>query len=285
MEGEGPEARAVGARLADGRVFRGRTVVSNATRWDTFDGLLPPERLPEPERLFRCSPACSPVCTRIAVCFSRCPPGSWCVQAALRQGARCCPRRAWPLCLPLYLVCGQCHAKAVPVVKRQVRASTVTFVMCCSGSAAPRRPMSFSSHMRELHLHRHCLCVIWAALHQKCTRPCAYLWAWPRRAGSGHCAITPAPPGVVHAFHLLHALSVSCGAGSATPRRPRSCPSTWAWRRPRWPPVPSATTSAWTPGRTWRRRWAPSSSASPRCWTLGWRRRVPTSFTFLRLTG
>ncbi len=54
MEGEGREARAVGARLADGRVFRGRTVVSNATRWDTFDGLLPPERLPEPERLFRC---------------------------------------------------------------------------------------------------------------------------------------------------------------------------------------------------------------------------------------
>jgi len=52
-EGEGAAARAVGVRLADGRVFRGRTVVSNATRWDTFDGLLPPERLPEPERLFR----------------------------------------------------------------------------------------------------------------------------------------------------------------------------------------------------------------------------------------
>lgn len=53
VEGEGPAARATGVRLADGRVFRGRAIVSNATRWDTFDGLLPPERLPEPERLFR----------------------------------------------------------------------------------------------------------------------------------------------------------------------------------------------------------------------------------------
>ncbi|KAK9827277.1 hypothetical protein WJX81_007326 [Elliptochloris bilobata] len=53
VEGEGPAACATGVRLADGRVFRGRAVVSNATRWDTFDGLLPPERLPEPERLFR----------------------------------------------------------------------------------------------------------------------------------------------------------------------------------------------------------------------------------------
>ena len=53
MEGEGAAARATGVRLADGRVFRGRAIVSNATRWDTFDGLLPPERLPEPERLFR----------------------------------------------------------------------------------------------------------------------------------------------------------------------------------------------------------------------------------------
>ena len=53
VEGEGPGARATGVRLADGRVFRGRAIVSNATRWDTFDGLLPPERMPEPERLFR----------------------------------------------------------------------------------------------------------------------------------------------------------------------------------------------------------------------------------------
>lgn len=62
VEGEGPAARATGVRLADGRVFRGRAIVSNATRWDTFDGLLPPERLPEPERLFRCDTGCAKQC-------------------------------------------------------------------------------------------------------------------------------------------------------------------------------------------------------------------------------
>jgi len=45
--------RAVGVRLADGRLYRGKTVVSNATRWDTFGGLLAEERMPESERLFR----------------------------------------------------------------------------------------------------------------------------------------------------------------------------------------------------------------------------------------
>lgn len=53
-EGEGKEQRAVGVRLADGRVFHGRSVVSNATRWDTFEGLLGgQQKLPEPERAFR----------------------------------------------------------------------------------------------------------------------------------------------------------------------------------------------------------------------------------------
>jgi len=41
-------------RLADGRVFRGRTVVSNATRWDTFEKLMGgEERLPPSEKAFR----------------------------------------------------------------------------------------------------------------------------------------------------------------------------------------------------------------------------------------
>ena len=39
-EGEGKARHAVGVRLADGRTFRARTVVSNATHWDTFDRLL-----------------------------------------------------------------------------------------------------------------------------------------------------------------------------------------------------------------------------------------------------
>ncbi|KAL4439820.1 hypothetical protein ABPG75_002821 [Micractinium tetrahymenae] len=53
VEGSGEEARAVGVRLADGRVFRGKTVVSNATRWDTFEGMIGEDKLPESERLFR----------------------------------------------------------------------------------------------------------------------------------------------------------------------------------------------------------------------------------------
>lgn len=53
LEGEGADRRAVGVRLADGRVYRGKSVISNATRWDTFEGMIGEERLPESEKLFR----------------------------------------------------------------------------------------------------------------------------------------------------------------------------------------------------------------------------------------
>jgi prolycopene isomerase len=55
IQGEGTNAatKAVGVRLADGRVLKGKTVISNATRWDTFEGLVGEERLPDSERLFR----------------------------------------------------------------------------------------------------------------------------------------------------------------------------------------------------------------------------------------
>lgn len=42
--------RAVGVRLASGEVIRGRRVVSNATRWDTFEKLLPSDALPGKEK-------------------------------------------------------------------------------------------------------------------------------------------------------------------------------------------------------------------------------------------
>jgi len=42
--------RATGVRLASGEVLRSRRVVSNATRWDTFETLLPEEELPGRER-------------------------------------------------------------------------------------------------------------------------------------------------------------------------------------------------------------------------------------------
>ena len=53
MKGKGEQQQAVGVRLADGRVFRGKAVVSNATRWDTFEKLLAHEEMPKSESLFR----------------------------------------------------------------------------------------------------------------------------------------------------------------------------------------------------------------------------------------
>lgn len=43
--------RAVGVRLADGREYRAKAVISNATRWDTFEGML--KEMPRSEELFR----------------------------------------------------------------------------------------------------------------------------------------------------------------------------------------------------------------------------------------
>jgi prolycopene isomerase len=46
MEGK----RAVGVQLASGETLYGRRIVSNATRWDTFEKLLPAETMPASER-------------------------------------------------------------------------------------------------------------------------------------------------------------------------------------------------------------------------------------------
>lgn len=45
--------KAVGVRLSDGREFFSRTVISNATRWDTFGKLLKMDDLPETEKNFQ----------------------------------------------------------------------------------------------------------------------------------------------------------------------------------------------------------------------------------------
>ena len=47
------EGRAHGVQLADGRCAYGKTIVSNATRWDTFEGMLKGRELPESEKSFR----------------------------------------------------------------------------------------------------------------------------------------------------------------------------------------------------------------------------------------
>ncbi|MCC5614135.1 carotene isomerase [Nostoc sp. CHAB 5836] len=44
------QEKAVGVQLANGQVYRGKRIVSNATRWDTFAQLLPPEAMPNNEK-------------------------------------------------------------------------------------------------------------------------------------------------------------------------------------------------------------------------------------------
>jgi prolycopene isomerase len=44
------KGRAVGVELAGGKVYRAKRIVSNATRWDTFEKLLPDEEMPEGEK-------------------------------------------------------------------------------------------------------------------------------------------------------------------------------------------------------------------------------------------
>ncbi|TXG58096.1 hypothetical protein EZV62_015925 [Acer yangbiense] len=45
--------KAVGVRLSDGRQFFAKTIISNATRWDTFGKLLKGEKLPKEEENFQ----------------------------------------------------------------------------------------------------------------------------------------------------------------------------------------------------------------------------------------
>jgi len=45
--------RAVGVELASGQVYRGKRIVSNATRWDTFGKLIPVEKIPNNEKIWQ----------------------------------------------------------------------------------------------------------------------------------------------------------------------------------------------------------------------------------------
>ncbi|MEH2466024.1 carotenoid isomerase [Nostoc sp.] len=44
------QGKAVGVQLANGKLYRGKRIVSNATRWDTFEQLLPAEKMPHNEK-------------------------------------------------------------------------------------------------------------------------------------------------------------------------------------------------------------------------------------------
>lgn len=44
------KGKATGVKLANGKIYRARRIVSNATRWDTFEKLLPAETIPAAEK-------------------------------------------------------------------------------------------------------------------------------------------------------------------------------------------------------------------------------------------
>jgi prolycopene isomerase len=74
------QGRAVGVQLADGNVYRAQRVVSNSTRWDTFEKLLPPEEMPAQEKKWQKRYQKSPsfLSLHLGVEASVLPPGTEC---------------------------------------------------------------------------------------------------------------------------------------------------------------------------------------------------------------
>ena len=72
--------RAVGVQLADGKVYRAKRIVSNATRWDTFEKLLPPEEMPPAEKKWQQRYQKSPsfLSLHLGVEANVLPPGTEC---------------------------------------------------------------------------------------------------------------------------------------------------------------------------------------------------------------
>src|SRR4028119_31437 len=72
--------RAVGVQLADGQVYHAKRIVSNATRWDTFEKLLPVEEMPAAEKKWRKRYEKSPsfLSLHLGVEAARYPPGTEC---------------------------------------------------------------------------------------------------------------------------------------------------------------------------------------------------------------
>ncbi|MDZ7960661.1 MAG: carotene isomerase [Aulosira sp. DedQUE10] len=72
--------KAVGVELVNGQVYRGKRIVSNATRWDTFEKLLPVEEIPNNEKKWQQAYEKSPsfLSLHIGVQESVLPPGTEC---------------------------------------------------------------------------------------------------------------------------------------------------------------------------------------------------------------
>lgn len=72
--------QAVGVQLANGQVYQGKRIVSNATRWDTFEKLLPVDKIPVNEKRWQQSYQKSPsfLSLHIGVKKSVLPQGTEC---------------------------------------------------------------------------------------------------------------------------------------------------------------------------------------------------------------
>ncbi len=79
--------RAVGVKLADGRVYYGKRIVSNATRWDTFEKLLPSARKPVAEKKWQQRYQKSPsfLSLHMGVKADVLPPGTECHHILLEE--------------------------------------------------------------------------------------------------------------------------------------------------------------------------------------------------------
>jgi prolycopene isomerase len=79
--------KAVGVQLATGEEYRAKRIVSNATRWDTFDKLLPAESMPAKERKWRKRYQKSPsfLSVHLGVKAEVLPPGTECHHILLEE--------------------------------------------------------------------------------------------------------------------------------------------------------------------------------------------------------
>jgi prolycopene isomerase len=82
--------RAVGVQLATGEVLRAKRIISNATRWDTFEKLIPAEKMPRSERQWQQRYRKSPsfLSLHLGVKAEALPPGTECHHILLEDWAR-----------------------------------------------------------------------------------------------------------------------------------------------------------------------------------------------------
>ncbi|MBZ8182443.1 carotenoid isomerase [Oscillatoria salina] len=84
------KGKAVGVKLANGKEYRAKRIISNATRWDTFEKLLPPEKMPHAEKKWtkRYQKSPSFLSLHLGVKAEVLPPGTECHHILLAEWDR-----------------------------------------------------------------------------------------------------------------------------------------------------------------------------------------------------